>query len=220
MRHTLAIRAAPTALVLLLAAATLTGCTAPRTSEVSIPEAEYARAFDIAKQVLRDSRFDLERVDARAGVISTSPKETTGILTPWETEQQTAGQELEDMIQHQQRVVRLTFEPVDGPGMATQSSDPDLDPSLDPAAADPAAAFVDLLGKPADTRLRVQVVLQRINRPLWRVDSTTVRFSNYAVDPDLVQRGMQPQYEVSFAEDRDFADRLAQRIREKLAAAR
>jgi len=61
----------------------LSGCAAPDLpTDLEVAAGDYPAAFEAAKAALRDYRFDLERVDARAGVISTAKKETAGLLTP------------------------------------------------------------------------------------------------------------------------------------------
>lgn len=229
----------------LMTAMLLSGCSTPSTtSTVDVSETAYPSAFDAARDVLRDMKFDLERIDARAGVISTMPKSTAGLATPWDREQQTAQQEVEDMLQHQQRVVRITFEPMGaGSGVGTggaggtdssggagdsaggAGSGASAEGTGGAGAAGWASATVvvdpaplDLVEFPAATVMRVNVTIERVNRPHWRVDSTSIRLDTYAYDPVLTARDMQPRYEVAIAEDRDFAARLATLIRERVGA--
>jgi hypothetical protein len=95
--------------LMLLAALVLGGCSAPGSPEFEVGAGEYDAAFNAAREVLREHRFQLERVDAAAGVITTQPKNTGGAASPWDTEQSTLGQELEDLLNMQKRVVRVTF---------------------------------------------------------------------------------------------------------------
>lgn len=180
--------------------AMLNGCAAPSTNSATDVAAErYPAAFDAARLVLRDMHFDLERVDARIGVITTAAKPTAGLATPWDREQQSAGQEIEDMLQHQQRVVRITFEPT----------------PVAPGEGEP--ALIDLVEAPEPTMMRVKVYIERVHRPNWRVDSTSIRLHSYAYDEELDKRDMVPSYDVAVAEDRDLAARLAEMIRSRLA---
>lgn len=96
----------------IIAAAGLAGCVSSRggSAEVAIPAGRYAEAFDAAKDILVASRFELERVDAAAGVLSTVPKPTAGLATPWDTEQASLSQELDDVLNRHLRTVRITFE--------------------------------------------------------------------------------------------------------------
>jgi hypothetical protein len=69
-----------------------------------------ADAFDAAREALMSYRFAIDRVDARRGVLTTHPKRTAGLLSPWDREQSSVGQEWEDLINEQQRVVRVEFD--------------------------------------------------------------------------------------------------------------
>lgn len=80
----------------------------------SFARSDYTAAFDTSRDVLRGYRFELERIDAEAGVISTVPEFSPGLLQPWSPLQTGLGDEWEDTLNHQSRAVRVTFEP-DGP---------------------------------------------------------------------------------------------------------
>jgi hypothetical protein len=108
------------------------------------------QVFDAAREVLMEYRFALDRVDATRGVITTHPKRTAGLASPWDREQSGLDQEWEDLLNEQRRVVRVEF---------------DRDPSS---------------GDGTFTRARVQVELLRTNRPGWRVETESVRLSNHA----------------------------------------
>lgn len=97
--------------LLLVAAMFLTGCSAQGTGEFAVPAGQYADAFQAARGVLRDHRFEVERVDAEEGVLTTRPKASSGWASPWDTEQTTAVQESSDLFNQQRRRVRVTFEP-------------------------------------------------------------------------------------------------------------
>ena len=86
------------------------GCSSARSPEFEIGPGRYDAAFDATREVLREHRFQLERVDAAAGVITTQPKSTAGAASPWDKEQSTLGQEVEDLLNLQRRVVRVSFE--------------------------------------------------------------------------------------------------------------
>ena len=51
---------------------------------IHVDSGGYGRVFDETRDVLRDLGFILDRVDAQLGVISTLPKGTGGIATPWD----------------------------------------------------------------------------------------------------------------------------------------
>lgn len=178
-------RATLSLLALLLTAAGCASDSTGRHDPAQDSSAPYAATFDAARAVLRDEGFILERVDARAGVITTRPKTTAGIATPWHTEQSSFNQELEDLVQRHQRVVRITFKPADSR----------------PPAADSPADF------------QVQVTLQRLHAPGRRLEPEALRQTSFATDPALVERAMQPTYAVAWKQDRLLAERLTTLIR-------
>jgi hypothetical protein len=148
--------------------------------------------FDLSRDVLRDEGFVLERVDAEAGVITTRPKSTAGLATPWYSDQSTAYQEIEDLGNRDQRTVRITFEPRDAGTIDT--SGPDL------------RAF------DCGMTMTVRVIMERVNRPGWRVNTSSVRLSTYCVDTDLRDRGISYEYAVARQDDQALAARLADEI--------
>jgi hypothetical protein len=182
--------------ILCLLALAIGGCAvAPRaSSEVRVPTGGYAAAFDAARETLLARRFELERVDARAGVITTRPKSSSGLATPWDTEQSTLTQEVEDLFNRQQRHIRITFEP------AAPGETPD-----------------DLRTVSGALTARVEVVIERLHRPGWQIEPAAVRFSSYTRDPALASRGLWPAYAVPFAQDPALAAAIEADIAARLS---
>jgi hypothetical protein len=172
------------------------GCSAAGNGEFQIPDGRYNAAFDAARDNMIHRRFELERVDSRAGVITSRPKTTSGLATPWDTEQTTLDQEIEDLANGQRRIVRITFEPANPP--AGSGPPDDMREVKGPIAA------------------RVEVVIERVHTPGWQVQPTAVRFSSHAEDPQLEQRAMWPSYYVPFSQDPKLAARIAAAIEEQL----
>ncbi len=180
-------------LLAILAALALGGCasTPDEPAEFVIEPGGYGAAFAAAKEALIDARFELDRVDALAGVITTHPKPTSGFATPWDGEQSDLSQEWEDLINRQLRRVRVTF-------------DSDAPPS-----ADRREAAGPMTG-------RVEVTIDRLRRPGWRIESSSIRFSSFAYDPDLAGRQMWPNYKVAYSQDSELARRLASDVRSRI----
>lgn len=96
---------------LFLIALQLAGCASsdgPTTFDVA--SGQYTRAFNTARETIRDEFFSIDRVDFEAGVISTFPKESAGLATPWDSEQSSLKQEWEDLAADQRRTIRVVFE--------------------------------------------------------------------------------------------------------------
>jgi hypothetical protein len=188
----------PMPLALALAACALAGCAAlDSPTDLAIEAGGYPTAFEAARTTLRDYHFELERVDARAGVISTTENDTAGFFTPWDLGRSSFQQELEDSVQYQRRIVRITFE----------------DPSRASTTAE--QTETDLRELPGRLTMRVRVVIERVYRPGWRINTTAIGLSTRTFDPALAARGMLPEFEVAVTEDRPLAARLVKAVQEQ-----
>lgn len=141
----------------------------------------YPDLFNAACEVLADYRFTIDRVDAARGVITTYPKRTAGLATPWDREQSSLAQEFEDLAHQQERSARVTFEPPEAP-----------------------------------TRVTVQIILDRVHRPNWRVETDALRQSTHARDPIGIRAGQHPEFREPVAEDRALAERIMADIQSRV----
>lgn len=200
-------------LAILCILASLLGCAhhAPTTG-LEIDAAQYASAFDAAREVLIDCRFQLERVDAAAGLITTSPKPTAGLLTPAHGEQQTFSSEFDDALNAQRRIVRIEFHPLTDAREASQPLTPGV-----PVA--PPADLRDASTRQGPPRLeaRVRVVIERRQTPNRTIEPASIRRSQSFIDPALAPRQMAPSYYVAQRDDPDLARRIVAMIRERIA---
>lgn len=167
----------PLRLLACLTPLTLTACAsappAGARADASFATESYPDLFNAAREVLAEYRFTIDRVDAARGVITTYPKRTAGLATPWDREQSSIAQEFEDLAHQQERTARVTFEPPDAP-----------------------------------TRVSVHIVLDRVHRPNWRVETDAIRQSTHARDPLGVRAGQPPEFREPVAEDRALAERI------------
>lgn len=185
----------------------LGGCAqrAPTTG-LEIDAAQYASAFEAAREALIDCRFVLERVDAGAGVITTVPKASAGLLTPWDGEQGGMSAELDDALNAQRRVVRVEFHPV-GEGRVAQAALPPGSPVEGPT---------DLRDAGGRIEARVRVVVERRQTAGRTIEPASIRRSQSFIDPALYPRQMAPSYYVARREDPDFAGRIVAMMRERI----
>ncbi|MBN8596854.1 MAG: hypothetical protein J0L78_04180 [Planctomycetes bacterium] len=189
-------------LLLSIGAAALVGC-ATHSPDVPVPAAEYADAFTAARDVLHSYRFTLDRVDARAGVLTTHPSQSAGFFTPWSRNESTLGQEWEDTIHDQQRRVEIVFSPA-----IAESTGPDLrtDQAREHAS--------DLLEQPRDTTARVAVFIERIYQFGWRPNTKSTVLMSLTED---TQPGAPSRVVVDISEDPALAGRIASEIQSLLA---
>lgn len=170
----------------------LVGCASPSSPQFSVPAGMYPKAFDATRDLLRNYRFALERVDAAAGVITTAHKTSAGLATLWDKEQTTLGQEFEDLLNQESRVVRITFRP-------RTPSDPEA------SAGEPIDPSQELIG-------RVEVIVYRIQTPGLRPPSKAISLTSMSTDPQAVSWA----YEVPVSQDSRFAARLAAKLAERI----
>lgn len=89
----------------------LPGCASDAgATQLVIEKDRYEHAFRITKDVLRRSHFELARVDARAGVITTRPATSAGLATPWIDHASTPSQALSGLINRERRIATIRFE--------------------------------------------------------------------------------------------------------------
>jgi len=184
-------------------ASALIGC-ATQPPDVQVPASEYAEAFTAARDVLHSYRFTLDRVDARAGVLTTHSSGSAGFFTPWSGQESTFGQEWENTIHDQQRRVEIVFSPSSTP----ESKEVDLRPDQ---AREHAS---DLLETPRDTSAHVLVVVERIYQFGWRPNtkSTALMSLTENTQPDAPSRVV-----VDISDDPHLAGRIASEIRALIA---
>lgn len=133
--------------------------TAPTPAPMRIDAADYAAAFQGAKDVLRDAGFVLDRVDARHGVITTIPRASAGYATPWMGHARTPGVALDDLLHNHARAVAVEFTP--GP----------IDPPAD-----------DMRTVTGPIEVRVIAEILRAERRGRQLDATQPRRSTYTID--------------------------------------
>lgn len=180
----------------LTAASLLGGCAShtdgPR--EFVIAPGAYAEAFEATREVLLDMDFQLERVDAASGVITTAPHFAQGLLEPWDETQSSASDEWEDAMNMQAREVRVTFSAPDG-------------------AQGPEPARLDETALTA----AVHVTVLRQQRAGRRLDSAWVGGSTFSIDPALREQGGS-NYLVPIRRDKQLESRLAHEIAGRLTS--
>lgn len=188
---------------MVLGATALTGC-ATQSPEVRVPAAEYAEAFTAARDVLHSYRFTLDRIDARAGMLTTQASRSAGFFTPWNQLDSTVGQAWEDTIHKQQRRVEIVFSVTPTP----ETREADLRPSQARELAS------DLIESPRDTTARVLVVVERIYQFGWRPNTKSTALTSLTEDtqPDATS-----QAAVDISDDPALAGRIASDIRALLA---
>lgn len=190
-------------LVCLAATAVFGGC-ATKSPDVFIPASEYPAAFAAARDVLHNYRFTMDRVDARAGVLTTRASSSSGFFTPWNDQETSLSQEWEDTINHQQRRVEISFVPE----VAKAAGDGQIRP--DQAREHPG----DLLEAPRDTTARVLVIVERIYQFGWRPNTKSTYLASLTED---TKADGPSRIEVQISDDPSLAGNIAEDIRRLMA---
>ncbi len=182
------------------------GCSSPPENQgrFAVASGSYNDAIDASRSVLTAYGFDLDRVDAAGGVVSTRSKRTAGLATVWDGEQSTLRQEWEDLINRQSREVRVVFELAQSDGESSKSP-------VDLAHGDlrdADTAGVVLVG-------RVEAVVYRYHRAHRRLETEAMWLSSFAGDP-LMARRHGTIYEVARERDSLLERRIARSIEEQL----
>ncbi|MBL0920811.1 MAG: hypothetical protein IBJ10_01645 [Phycisphaerales bacterium] len=173
----------------------IASCAAPnRSTSFEAAPGEYARAFEAAKAELREAGFELDRVDARAGVITTRPSASAGFFTPWTTHEQTLGAEWDGTMNAERRIVTIHFSGAGAPVGASAGSSPDLREAGGSTVAE------------------VHVEVRRLYRPGRTPESAAVRLTTQFRDPEWEAAGLQPAVVGPYGSDPDLARALASRI--------
>lgn len=167
----------------------MAGCAAPKgTVSFVISADQYEKAIEAARATLRDARLTVDRVDAQAGVVSTFAKPSAGLGTPWDREQATLGDEMSDYVNQHERVASVLFE-----------GDTD-----------------DLRQATGTIKVTVDVVVYRVRRSGWRVETESISRSRHAVDPLAISRGQPRTFRQAIRRDDVFAAVLADGLRKRL----
>jgi len=178
------------------------GCRVSGPTTVGVSSERYGAAFGVVKDELRSQGFELERVDARAGVITTRPRASSGFWTPWVTYERRLRDEVESSLHRQRRVVEVRFAPAGGGEAAGELGGADVR---------------EVVG---DLTLGVRVRVERVYQPGVRTPAASVRLRHVSADTTLSSRVARDDAGAIFAvdqgADRALAADLAARLRRAL----
>lgn len=177
---------------LVITGAMMTGCSgsavyAGSDYRVALPMGEQGsdemsreRVVQAVREVLTDYRFEIDRVDARRGVVTTAFKSTQGLASPWDGEQNSLYEESADLVNQHERGVRVTL--------------------------DDEGSFV------------VSVIVQRVHRPAWRVETESIAQSTHAVVIGADGGAVASRQITPIGLDGGLAERLGEEIRARLTS--
>lgn len=132
------------------------------TEPLTVAAGRYAQAFDAARDVLRDCGLTLDRVDARAGVLTTLPASSAGLFTPWSPLDPSLADALRRTLRYERLRVRLRFAPIDPGG----------------------AGEFDIHRFDRGARVSVEALVEPVDRPGLRVSPLSPRLASVARSTD------------------------------------
>lgn len=184
-----------------MSCAWISGCASKAKPDptVSVPAGQYTVAFEAAKDALREFQFDLERVDAAGGIVTTHRRGSAGFATPWVPHSSSVSDMGEGFVERERRHAAVVFLPVGAaePVSAEAGSDAQIDYALQPIDTE------------AELTAKVHVWVERVYRPGRRVSAASVRLSSFTSDPELREEGLEPAFAVETREDPALGARLA-----------
>ncbi len=158
-------------------------------SYLSVPHAQYERAFDAACAAARDEGFVPEVVDRNAGAIESAPKFAGSAIEPWTWGEMTAGDVVEGTFGFERRRARFEFVPAGFRPAAPEGTAPLAGPILPGSErgkrSDLTRAEDDLeVGVPqvGDLEVRVSVSVERQFRPGYQGGAYTRALGSYSRD--------------------------------------
>jgi len=172
---------------------------APLADSFVLAADRYGAAFQATKDMLREYEFELDRVDARRGVITTQRRQWAGLATPWIPHATGADSAIVGLLHHELRECRVTFTLAD-----------------EPAPPDSPIDDLDLRAAQVGLRAQVQVTRFFIQRPHQRISAVSIRHRSQAIDPALLEEGLQPQFAVDEGLDAALAGRIAADIQRRI----
>ncbi len=134
--------------------------TKPSAASFVIEAPQYAATYDAAVEVLRNQKFLLDRQDYRFGVVTSKPQFMPTIFEPWHRRRESPSLAWESTFNTQQRIVTIRLLPIASAGGEGPFGAEALDESDVPATR---------------YRLQVQVLIERLQRPLRHPTGATHR---------------------------------------------
>ncbi len=140
----------------------LTGCASSSgPAMLTIDSARYEKVFDTALEMMRHQGMNPVVIDRRGGIIETDPRIAGSILEPWDRNNASYHQAMDNTLSLQRRHARFEF-------MAGRRS-PVLFPTQQPLRPHEAAGMiaqpVDLTSYDGDIEVHVTVTVERQYRP-------------------------------------------------------
>lgn len=188
----------------------LTGCASSSgPAMLTIDSARYEKVFDTALEMMRREGMNPVVIDRRGGIIETEPRIAGSILEPWDRNNASYQQAMDNTLSFQRRRARFEFLP----GRRSPVRFPTQRPIRPREAAGLTAQPVDLTSYEGDIDVLVTVTVERQYRPGQRRNTWSRRLTTQSafVGPD---ENLPPNFWTPVIRDTAFERRLLARIEE------
>ncbi|MFG0252814.1 MAG: hypothetical protein ACF8NJ_08080 [Phycisphaerales bacterium JB038] len=191
----------------------LGGCADPAPDVLTFDGVHYPVVRTEVVRAMRAEGFTVDRNDPRLGVFTSKPLAASTLLELFKSDNSNLTQAWESTVNQQRRRVRVVVEAA----AAGDAVDPEVAATMTQVTPNPPPPTFE--SPEGLLNLRVMVFIDRAAQPHWRVETTTRRLSDRAMEPRLEQRGMQPVYWQPISRDPLMEERLMRRIIQGIAAA-
>lgn len=173
-----------------------------------MPAGRYDDAFTAAIEALEERRLPVDRVDARAGVITSAAIDSPGLAGAGDGTQTTTRNLIQDTAHRHVRTVRIEF--------TTPERDEATAPEPPRSSIAASPAMLDLRDQEGPLVARVVVTVERVAYPGRRLETESVRGSSVSRDVVLQSRGVGGITRIPIRRDSALEQRLAERVRREL----
>lgn len=219
--HGSACRRVAGVLAAILAVSSVIGCasTPSGPAYLTVPHAQYDRAFDAACAAARDEGFVPEVQDRNAGAIESAPKFAGSVIEPWAWGDMAADDVIEGTFGFERRRARFEFVPAGFRPAAPEGTAPLAGPILPGSERGKGA---DLTRVEGELEVRVSVSVERQFRPGYQGGAYTRALGSYSRDVTMKDDPATPRDRSTWtavARDERMERVLIERLSKRLAEA-
>jgi hypothetical protein len=197
------------------------GCTAVPSEPalLTVPHAQYDRAFDAACEIARAEGFVPEIADRNAGAIESEPKFAGSVIEPWAWDDMQAADVASGTFGFERRRVRFEFLPAGFRPTAPEGTAPLAGPILPGSERGRGA---NIAGAAGELEVRVSVSVERQFRPGYQGGAYTRALGSYSRDTTLKDDPTTPRDRSTWTavgRDERLERMLIERLADRLASA-
>jgi len=202
------------------------GCaTSTGPTTVAVGPGRYAQAFSITKDEIRRLGFQLARVDARSGVITSQTQSTAGLATPWTHTEASFDDRVDSFFHRDQRRISISFDVADEAHAGKPDDEPAGSDQVESTAElgagetgliEVGPVEIDRRSWEGELVCTVSVAHERLHRSGLRLSPAGILLSNVTTTGDDPESGPPVPIVREMEMDTHLASKLARMIRDRL----